>query len=376
MEQNENNKIETAREDNAATQTSHEEMQKKLKKQRIRQIIASLIGVAILAFGLWKIVCLFLDYNANETSNDAQVEQYISPVNLRASGYIAKVCFKEHEEVHKGDTLLILDDREYRIRLMEAEAALKDAKAGANVIDATQQTTQTSATVYSASIDEIEVRLAKLAKDCERYRNLVEKKAATPIQLEQLEVEYAATKKKLESVKRQQAAAYKGVNEVVTRKQNVAAAIQRAEAAVEMAKLNLSYCVVVAPCDGKLGRRTLEEGQMVSAGTTITYILPSAQKWVIANYKETQVENLYVGQKVRMTVDAISNKEFEGTVTAISGATGSKYSLVPTDNSAGNFVKIQQRVPVRIDFTNLSKEDNARLAAGMMVIVKAERNKK
>ena len=376
MEQNEKNKIETAREDNAATQTSHEEMQKKLKKQRIRQIIASLIGVAILAFGLWKIVCLFLDYNAHETSNDAQIEQYISPVNLRASGYVAKVCFKEHEEVHKGDTLLVLDDREYRIRLMEAEAALKDAKAGANVIDATQQTTQTSASVYSASIDEIEVRLAKLAKDCERYRNLVEKKAATPIQLEQLEVEYAATKKKLESVKRQQAAAYKGVNEVVTRKQNVAAAIQRAEAAVEMAKLNLSYCVVVAPCDGKLGRRTLEEGQMVSAGTTITYILPNAQKWVIANYKETQVENLYVGQKVRMTVDAISNREFEGTVTAISGATGSKYSLVPTGNSAGNFVKIQQRVPVRIDFTNLSKEDNARLAAGMMVIVKAERNKK
>ena len=388
MEQNENNKIETVREENAATtqashednaattQMSHEEMQKKLKKQRIRQLIASLIGVAILAFGLWKIVCLFLDYNANETSNDAQVEQYISPVNLRASGYIAKVCFKEHDEVHKGDTLLILDDREYRIRLMEAEAALKDAKAGANVIDATQQTTQTSATVYSASIDEIEVRLAKLAKDCERYRNLVEKKAATPIQLEQLEVEYAATKKKLESVKRQQAAAYKGVNEVVTRKQNVAAAIERAEAAVEMAKLNLSYCVVVAPCDGKLGRRSIEEGQMVNAGTTITYILPNAQKWVIANYKETQVENLYVGQKVRMTVDAISNKEYEGTVTAISGATGSKYSLVPTDNSAGNFVKIQQRVPVRIDFTNLSKEDNARLAAGMMVIVKAERKSK
>ena len=372
METNNNNNI-NGNNGDQTNQSSHEVTAKQLKRQRIRQIVVSLIGVAILVWGIVEVVCLFMDYKSNEKSDDAQIEQYISPVNLRASGYIAKVCFREHQEVHKGDTLLVLDDREYRIRLMEAEAALKDAKAGANVINATEQTTETSASIYQASIDEINVRLAKLAKDCERYRNLVEKKAATPIQLEQLEVEYAATRKKLEGVKKQQAAAYKGVNEVTTRKQNVAASIERAEAAVEMAKLNLSYCVVVAPCDGKLGRRSIEEGQMVNAGTTITYIIPTNNKWVIANYKETQIENLYVGQKVRMTVDAISNKEFEGTVTAISGATGSKYSLVPTDNSAGNFVKIQQRVPVRIDFNNLSKEDNEHLAAGMMVVVKAER---
>ena len=346
---------------------------KDIKPLRGRRLVVSLVGIAILAYGLWKLVGVFRDYTATETCNDAQVEQYIAPVNLRASGYIAKVCFKEHQQVHKGDTLLILDDREYRIRLMEAEAALKDAKASGNVISASEQTTQTSASVYSASIDEIEVRLAKLAKDIERYRNLVANKAATPIQLEQLEVEYEATQKKLEATKKQQEAAYKGVNEVSTRRGSVAAAIQRAEAAVEMAKLNLSYCVVVAPCDGKLGRRTIEEGQMVNSGTTITYIIPNNQKWVIANYKETQVENLHVGQKVRMTVDALGNKVFEGTVTAISGATGSKYSLVPTDNSAGNFVKIQQRVPVRIDFSNLSAEDNNRLAAGMMVVVKAEK---
>lgn len=346
---------------------------KDIKPLRGRRLVVSLVGIAILAYGLWKLVGVFRDYTATETCNDAQVEQYIAPVNLRASGYIAKVCFKEHQQVHKGDTLLILDDREYRIRLMEAEAALKDAKASGNVINASEQTTQTSASVYSASIDEIEVRLAKLAKDIERYRNLVANKAATPIQLEQLEVEYEATQKKLEATKKQQEAAYKGVNEVSTRRGSVAAAIQRAEAAVEMAKLNLSYCVVVAPCDGKLGRRTIEEGQMVNSGTTITYIIPNNQKWVIANYKETQVENLHVGQKVRMTIDALDNKVFEGTVTAISGATGSKYSLVPTDNSAGNFVKIQQRVPVRIDFSNLSAEDNNRLAAGMMVVVKAEK---
>lgn len=354
--------------------TSNGEVTKKdIKPLRGRRLVVSLVCIGIIAYGLWRLVDVFIEYTASETCNDAQIEQYITPVNLRASGYIAKVCFKEHQEVHKGDTLLILDDREYRIRLMEAEAALKDAKAGANVNSATEQTTQTSASVYSASIDEIEVRLAKLSKDIERYRNLVANKAATPIQLEQLEVEYDATKKKLEAARKQQEAAYKGVNEVTTRRGNVDAAIQRAEAAVEMARLNLSYCVVVAPCDGKLGRRTIEEGQMVNAGTTITYIIPDNQKWVIANYQETQIENLHVGQKVRMTVDALNNEVFEGTVTAISGATGAKYSLVPTDNSAGNFVKIQQRVPVRIDFTNISKEDNDRLAAGMMVVVKVER---
>lgn len=102
--------------------------------------------------------------------------------------------------------------------------------------------------------------------------------------------------------------------------------------------------------------------------------MPNTQKWVIANYKETQVESLHVGQEVTLTVDAMGGREFKGHITTISGATGSKFSLVPTDNSAGNFVKIRQRVPVRIDFTDLSKTDNEKLAAGMMVVVKAKKD--
>ena len=358
---------------NNASEATHETRLQKLKKQRRRQIIASLLGVGVLVWGVIKVSMLFLDYKKTETCNDAQIEQYLSPVNVRATGYIKKVYFTEHQNVKKGDTLLVLDDREYRIRVMDAEAALKDAQSGANVINATEVTTRNSASVYESSISEIQIRLAKLEKDEIRYKNLVERKAATPIQLEQIQTELRATREKLESVKRQQKAALSGVNEVQTRRGNTEAAIERTQAALEMAKLNLSYTVVVAPCDGKLGRRAIEEGQYINAGTTITYIIPDTQKWVIANYKETQVENLFVGQKVRMTVDALDGLEFEGTVTAISGATGSKFSLVPTDNSAGNFVKIQQRVPVRIDFEGLSKEDNNRLAAGMMVVVKAER---
>ena len=358
---------------NNASEATHETRLQKLKKQRRRQIIASLLGVGVLVWGVIKVSMLFLDYKKTETCNDAQIEQYLSPVNVRATGYIKKVYFTEHQNVKKGDTLRVLDDREYRIRVMDAEAALKDAQSGKNVINATEVTTRNSASVYESSISEIQIRLAKLEKDEIRYKNLVERKAATPIQLEQIQTELRATREKLESVKRQQKAALSGVNEVQTRRGNTEAAIERTQAALEMAKLNLSYTVVVAPCDGKLGRRAIEEGQYINAGTTITYIIPDTQKWVIANYKETQIENLFVGQKVRMTVDALDGREFEGTVTAISGATGSKFSLVPTDNSAGNFVKIQQRVPVRIDFEGLSKEDNNRLAAGMMVVVKAER---
>ena len=333
--------------ENNLPSATHQEKAKKMKKLRRWQIAISLFGVAIIVWGVIEVICLFLNYSQTETSNDAQIEQYVSPINLRASGYIDKIYFTEHQEVHKGDTLLVLDDREYKIRVM------------------------TTASVYDASIAEIEVRLAKLEKDRKRYENLVKRNAATPIQLEQIVTDYEATRKKLEATKRQKKAALSGVDEVSYRRMNTEAAIQRATAALEMARLNLSYTVVIAPCDGKLGRRSLEEGQFISAGQTITYILPDTQKWIVANYKETQIENLHIGQEVFVTVDAISDKEFKGKVTSISGATGSKYSLVPTDNSAGNFVKIQQRIPVRIDFTDLSKEDNERLAAGMMVVVKA-----
>lgn len=131
-----------------------------MRKLRRWQIIVSLFGVAIIVWGVIEVVFLFLGYKQTETSNDAQIEQYVSPVNLRASGYINKIYFTEHQQVHKGDTLLVLDDREYKIRVMEAEAALKDAQAGATVINATLQTTQTTASVYDASIAEIEIRLA------------------------------------------------------------------------------------------------------------------------------------------------------------------------------------------------------------------------
>lgn len=246
-----------------------------------------------------------------------------------------------------------------------------DAQAGKNVLETTLNTTQNNAAVFIASIKEAETKVSKLKKDYERYQNLVERKAATPVQLEQIKTELDMTKARIEALKTQQKAAQSSVNEVSKRQENSKAAIQRAEANVEMMRLNLSYTIVTAPCDRstgqeKHGRRTVGKRRPEYHQYYSRY-----QKWVIANYKETQIGNLTTGQKVNIKVDAFPDKIFTGEITAISGATGSKYALVPADNSTGNFVKIQQRIPVRIEFTNLSSEENRLLAAGMMAEVEA-----
>lgn len=330
-----------------------------------------IIGICLAIWGLYAIISLFVDYKSSETTDDAQVEQYLSPVNIRVPGYIKKIYFTEHQHVRKGDTLLVLEDDEYRIRLKEAEAALMDARSGRKVVANTLNTVSNSASVYDASIAEAQYRMEQLEKDYRRYSSLLKKNATTPIIVEQYQTQLEMARARVAALKQQREAAHSSVTEVDQRQENAEAAVKRAEAAVDLAALNLSYTVVTAPCNGCLGRRSIEEGQLVNAGQTLTTIIPDTRKWVVANYKETQISSLAVGQEVEVTVDAFAGKTFKGRITAISSATGSKYSMVPTDNSAGNFVKIQQRVPVRIELTDISDEDNARLAAGMMCVVKA-----
>ena len=348
-------------------------MAEEKKKKSPVQWVMTTVGIAVIGWGLYEGVMLFVDHTQNETSDDAQVEQYVAPINVRATGYIDRVCFREHQRVRKGDTLLMLDQREYRIQLAQAEANLKDARAGMVGVDATVSRTQTGTQVYDGSIAEIEVRLEKLKKDVERYRNLVARDAATPIQLEQMETEYRAAQARLDAARKQKATAVATVGEAGTRRANSDAAIQRAEAALEQARLNLSYTVVTAPCDGRVTRRTIEEGQFIAAGTAITQIIPNQPKWVIANFRERQRDHLAVGQEVSITIDALPGHTYQGHITEIAGATGSRLSAVPTDNSAGNFVKIQQRIPVRIDFDGLEQEAYDQMAAGMMAVVKVKK---
>lgn len=303
------------------TSSKHENESR--KASGLRKAV-SVAGICLVGWGLWETANLFIGYKGSETTDDAQVEQYLSPVNVRVPGYIHRICFTEHQYVHRGDTLLIIEDDEYRIRLKEAEAALLDARSGRKAMGHTLNTVTSTASAYEASIAEAQFRVEQLEKDYRRCSALLEKKATTPIIVEQYQTQLEMARERVKGLKQQQNAAFSSVTEVGQRQENAEAAVMRAEAAVEMARLNLSYTVVLAPCDGYLGRRSMEEGQLVGAGQTVTTIIPETRKWIVANYKETQIASLSVGQEVEVTVDAFKGKIFRGRITAISSATGSK----------------------------------------------------
>ena len=344
---------------------------KQLRRLKIRNITLNTVCILLAFSGISWTVNYFWKYVNYEITNDAVVDQYITPVNIRVSGYISEVRFTEHQHVKAGDTLLTLDDREYRIKLKDAEAALLDARASKDILSSGIRTSEVNVSVQEANIAETKARLWQLEQDYRRYANLLVEESVSQQQYEQVKANYEAMQARYDALLRQKSAAQSQYSETSKKSGSVEAMILRKEADLEMAQLNLSYTVVTAPFDGYMGRRTLETGQLVQAGQTLSNLVRGDDKWITANYKETQISNIYIGQEVRIKVDAIDNRVFHGKVTAISEATGSKYSLVPTDNSAGNFIKVQQRIPVRIDLIDASPDDMNRLRAGMMVETEA-----
>lgn len=355
--------------------SNHTIKKRELKRLKIRNITLNIVCILLVVSGIWWTVDHFWKYINYEVTSDALVDQYISPVNVRVSGYIRQVRFQEHQHVKAGDTLLIIDDSEYRIKLKDAEAALLDAHASKEILGSGIETSHVNISVQQSNIAEAKALLWQLEQEERRYANLLKEESVSQQQYDKVKADYGAMQARYESLVRQESAAQSQYSETSKKTASVDAVILRKEAELDMARLNLSYTVVTAPFDGYIGRRTLEDGQLVQAGQTVSYLVRGDNKWITANYKETQIANIFIGQKVLIVVDAFDDRVFHGTVTAISVATGSKYSLVPTDNSAGNFVKIQQRIPVRIDIDDASPEDMERLRAGMMAETNALKRK-
>lgn len=333
-----------------------------------RRAIPNFFILLVLAIGIGWTFGRFIHWGNVEFTDNAQVKQHLTPVNTRVQGFIKRICFDEYQRVKKGDTLVIIEDTEYRLKVAQAEADYQSALAGKTAMHTTINTTQNNILVTDAAIEEQRVRLQNAEADFKRYEGLLKEEAVTPQQFDRVKTDYEATKARYEQLLRQKQSTSLVKQEQTQRLDQNESAIKLAEAELELARLNLSYTVILATADGVTGRKEIHEGELVQQGQTLVTLVDGTEKWVIANYKETQTTRMQKGQLVDIQVDALPGVAFEGHISSISDATGSFYSLIPQDNSAGNFVKVEQRIPVRIEFTARNRaEDLERLRAGMNV---------
>ena len=229
-------------------------------------------------------------------------------------------------------------------------------------------TTASNVRVATAGIEEARVNMENARADYERFEALLQKDAVTRQQYDNARARYEAAKARYEQASRQRQSTALVKSEQAERLSQTHAGTSVAEAAVNLARLNLGYTVIVATCDGVMSRKDIHVGQLVQPGQQLARIVSDNEVWVVANYRETQMKHVAVGNKVSIMADAIPDVVYQGEVEAISGGTGSAFSQIPVDNATGNFVKVEQRVPVRIRLTgDNNKEDVARLLAGLNV---------
>lgn len=254
---------------------------------------------------------------------------------------------------------------EFCLRLAQAEADLASATAGGRVTSSGVNTAQRQVNVSMAGIEEARVHLENAEREEKRYAQLLKNDAVTPQQYDAVHTAYLSAKARYEQALRQSSALTAVKTEQNHRLGQTDAAIRLAKAQVDMARLNLSYTVIVATADGVVGRKDIHVGQLVQPGQTLVSLVDKADVWVVANYRETQLPNIKIGAPVEVKVDAVPGRVFEGTVERISDATGAASSLIPQDNATGNFVKVEQRVPVRIRLK--ASKDLEMLRAGLNV---------
>lgn len=352
------------------------------KKKTNKKFAIILTALVVLGggYGIYK----YLHGQAHETTDDAQVEKNMNPIIPRVTGYITKVFVKDNQQVKKGDTLFIIDDKDYVVRVEDAKAALAAAEgsyavAKADIGGAAAGVSVSDANIQSSkgNIEAAKVRVWRANSDFERYQNLYNNKSITKQQFEQAQAAKQEADANLrvlqqaEAASRSQRVASVSRSAVSNKQTEVANAnIERAKAALKAAELNLSYTIVTAAVDGQVSAIDIQPGQLVQPGQALFYIINSEEAWVVANFKETQLGKMKEGQKVIIKADAYDDAEFEGEVSSFSPATGARFSLLPPDNATGNFVKTVQRVPVKITLTaNNDKEKVKLLRPGMNVEV-------
>jgi membrane fusion protein (multidrug efflux system) len=355
---------------------------KKRSKGFIIVLAALVLGGG--AFGISK----YIHGLHHEETDNAQIDANVSPVIPRVSGFVKEVRVKDNQFVKKGDTLVILDDRDLAIKVQQAENALMTAEANLGAAQATTSaaeagisTAQANIGTIDAQIEAAKVNIWRANQDYDRYNNLIKDHSITQQQYEQALAAKQTAERQLDVLVKQKAAASRQTSVVTsqssaTSKQiNLAnAGIKQRQTDVEDAKLNQSYAVITAPENGVLSKIFVQPGQFVAAGQSLFSVVMDNTPWVVANFKETQLEKMKLGQKVTVHIDAYPGSPLEAKVTSFAPATGAKFALLPPDNASGNFVKVVQRLPVKIEFLEPGNELVKQLRPGMNVLVDVHLN--
>jgi membrane fusion protein, multidrug efflux system len=395
---------------------------KKSKVMRWVVILVVLGALGVAGVYLWRY------FNTYETTDDAQIDGHIDAVSGRIAGNVVDIRAEDEQYVNAGDVLVRLDPRDYEVALAKAQADLGDAEAAlessridvpitttntasqlttarsskvdatAFVLGAQRQLTAAQARLESAQagVREAEANYKKASDDVVRYKLLVDKneiprqqydtavqaaaaeqaavdsrrasvrEAEQNIQVAQTAVEQATQRiTQAEASIESASTAPQQVQVTQARVKSAAAQVEQKRALVEQAKLSLSYCTIVSPATGIVGKKTVELGQNISPGEQLMAVVPLEDIWVIANFKETQLSRMQPGQRVRFSVDAYE-KTYTGKIINVGGASGSRFSLLPPENATGNYVKVVQRIPVRINL-DPGQNGDRRLRPGMSV---------
>jgi membrane fusion protein (multidrug efflux system) len=288
----------------------------------------------------------------------------------RGSGYIKKLYIRDYDSVKAGALVAEIDDADLPLQLKEMEAALAQTKINIVNAKASLNNALVSLKVNKGNIDLSEIRLKKAEQDLNRDKNLFAAEPITKKQLDDSQYNYETALQQCQN-------SHRDYNEADSRIAVLKAAVEKAEASIavqqakiDQQKLKLTHTKIFAPQSGKIGKRNVSEGQFVQEGTPLFSIVDDSNYWVVANFKENQLQHLHTGKKVVIEIDAYPNKKFIGTVANLSDATGAKFALLPPDNASGNFVKVTQRVPVKINFDNLDQIKDL-MRAGLSVYVVA-----
>lgn len=326
------------------------------KKQK--KLAYNIFIFVLIAAGLVFVISRFVHIGTTAYTDDAIIKRQMIPVNSRVTGFVKEIRFSDFQKVKKGDTLLIIEDSEFLLRLAQAQANFSSATSGKNISSSLINTAKNAITASDATLEEVKSQLDNAKVKYERYKNLLSQNAVTKQMFDEAEAMYKSLTARYNQMLSAKENSSLNLNQQNQRLSQSLSGIDLADAEVNLAKLNLSYTVITAPCNGYTSKKTTEQGQLLQSGQTVVNIVSSDDVWVEASFREKQMKYVNKGKRVEIKVDALGNKKFSGEVEAISYATGSDYSPNSSNHAAGNFVKVEQRIPVKIRFSSDNKKED------------------